>query len=236
MAYISDLYKVVLNVARKDKRGNIFSVGEYNNVSNLVNRELFTQQITKFQLTNIVTESLVPFVKHIILTSTFFLPTDFSHIVGDPVYNDTPVDIVTEKEYSFRVGDELTKPSTTYPVAKMEFSDGVYKLICYPDTVLPDVTYLKTPDAVKLDYYMLDGRIYTLDVGETHVVVSGETYPLETTQPTVGSTYTSKTADFEWKSEPEKAQLFNLVLKKFGIATTDVNMETVSDKDKINVI
>jgi len=237
MAYIIDLYNVILNVTRKDKRGNAFSVGEYNNICNLSVKELFTQQIAKFQLTNIVSESLVPFLRETSVTSPAWdLPDDFSHLVGQPIYNSTPVDIVTENEYSFRVWDELTQPTTDYPICKLEW-DNYYRLVCYPASVSPvDVRYLKTPDTVKLDYYVYEGIKHFLDVGENHTVVSGEIYPLEETQPTVGSVYTSKTVDFEWQSEPDKAELFNLVLKKFGIAITDINIEQVAEQNKVNII
>lgn len=235
MAYIGDLYNAILDITRKDKRGLAFSVGAYNNICNVSDNELFTQQIQKFQLTNIVTESMLPFLKSGSITSTSWaLPADFSHIIGQPIYNSTPVDIVTENEYSFRIWDELTKPSTTYPICKFESGS---KLVCYPATVTPiTIKYFKAPATVKLDYYVYDGRRYLLDVGETHIVVTGETYPLETTQPGVGSSYTSKTVDFEWETVPEKAELVNLVLKKLGIALTDVNIEQIAQQDKINII
>ncbi len=56
-----DLYKMALNLTRKDRKGNAFSVGEFNRYLQMANQEYYSQQLTKYEMSQLLTDSLGPF-------------------------------------------------------------------------------------------------------------------------------------------------------------------------------
>ena len=53
-----DLYKITLSIARKDRKGNAFSVGEFNRYLQFASNEYFNQQVQKYEASQKMSESL----------------------------------------------------------------------------------------------------------------------------------------------------------------------------------
>ena len=114
------LYKSVLDILRKDLRGEAVSVAEFNALLPVVSHEYFSQQYAKFQQTQKITDSLAPFIKTATITLTSgvgYLPRDYMHMIGKPLAGTARVDMVSRLEYDERSVDYITQPTTTYPVA-----------------------------------------------------------------------------------------------------------------------
>ncbi len=114
------LYKSVLDILRKDIRGEAVSVAEFNALLPVVSHEYFSQQYAKFQQTQKITDSLAPFIKTATITLTSgvgYLPRDYMHMIGKPLAGTARVDMVSRLEYDERSVDYITQPTTTYPVA-----------------------------------------------------------------------------------------------------------------------
>ena len=124
------LYKSVLDILRKDERGEAVSVAEFNAILPVVSHEYFIQQYAKFQQTQKITDSLAPFIKTATVTLTSgvgFLPVDYMHMIGSPTYLQTTttrkIDVVSRLEYVERAVDAITQPTTTYPIAVLGTGD-----------------------------------------------------------------------------------------------------------------
>jgi len=118
------LYKSVLDILRKDLRGEAVSVAEFNALLPVVSHEYFSQQYAKFQQTQKITDSLAPFIKTATITLTSgvgYLPMDYMHLIGTPTCLQTTttrkIDVVSRLEYVDRVVDPITQPTDTYPIA-----------------------------------------------------------------------------------------------------------------------
>ena len=218
------LYKSVLDILRKDERGEAVSVAEFNALLPVVSHEYFAQQYQKFQQTQNITDSLAPFITTATVTLTAgagSLPVDYLHLIGKPltVTGSYPVDIVTRLEYAERAIDPITGPTATYPIAVV----GASTINVYPTTVASiTIAYLKDPATPKLDYYVTDAtNVRTfLAAAATHTVLTGETYPIAATAPTVGATYTSTTVEMEWLAQDRPSILY-LFLQKLGVTMND---------------
>ena len=114
------LYKSVLDILRKDIRGEAVSVAEFNALLPVVSHEFFAQQYAKFEQTQKITDSLAPFIKTATITLTAgvgYLPADYMHMIGKPLAGTARVDMVSRLEYDERSVDYITQPTATYPVA-----------------------------------------------------------------------------------------------------------------------
>ena len=128
------LYRAVLDILRKDIRGEAVSVAEFNAILPVVSHEYFIQQYAKFQQTQKITDSLAPFIKTATITLTSgagYLPQDYMHLIGMPTYSQTvgataytrKIDVVSRLEYAERVTDPITQPTAVYPVAVLGTAD-----------------------------------------------------------------------------------------------------------------
>ena len=229
-----ELYLTALDIARKDTKGNALTVGEFNKILYTVTNEYFIQQYRKYELTKTITDSLNPFLKQstIAIAGGFgILPMttdqEFFHITGDPIVTGgtVPVDIVPEIEYSHRVNDTLTAPSTTSPIGVMRWDSSTSgpMIYVYPSSITSiDTWYLKQPVQPFLDYYVDSSYNKTfLDAGESYTVVAGDTFPVYTgTAPVAGATYSSLTKEMEWRNF-DKPSILYMILQKIGVAITD---------------
>lgn len=122
------LYQAVLDILRKDLRGEAVSVTEFNAILPVVSHEYFAQQYAKFQQTQNITDSLAPFIKTATITlvgGVASLPSDYLHLIGTPTCTETvgsttftrKVDMVSKLELTERLIDPITVPTTTYPIA-----------------------------------------------------------------------------------------------------------------------
>lgn len=86
----SETYKILLDLARKDKRGKSLMIDEFNELSPIVNEELAEQLYSKFEASQGNTDSLAR-LKVMNYEQTFTngegtLPTDYWHLTGEPRY------------------------------------------------------------------------------------------------------------------------------------------------------
>jgi hypothetical protein len=175
------LYKAVLDVLRKDVRGEAVSVTEFNAILPVVSHEYFSQQYAKFQQTQNVTDSLAPFIKTATITligGVASLPTDYLHLIGTPTYTQTisgtsytrRVDVVSRLELSERLIDPITQPTLVYPVAVL----GKGSTSGYIGTYGTDTNELAVFGA-----YNVDGINYAYIYFDTaHGLVTGDTITL----------------------------------------------------------
>ncbi len=227
-----ELYLTALDIARKDTKGNAFTVREFNKILYTVTNEYFIQQYRKYEATKTITDSLNPFLKQstVPIAGGFgILPMttdqEFFHMSGEPIVTNStvPVDIVTELEYSTRVNDTLTAPSTTSPIGVMRWDSSTSgpMIYIYPSSITSiDTWYLKQPIQPFLDYYVDSSYNKTfLSVGESYTMVSGDTFPLGTS-PGIGNSYASQTKEMEWRNFDRPSILY-MILQKIGVAITD---------------
>jgi len=171
MILASTVYDVLLDSIRKDTRGRSLSVEEYNNLSIIVNHNLFEDYYKKFE-ENIESSDALGgfkvFEYQINLTANAnatagvgTLPGNYYHLIGQPrtISGSTvrTVDVVSAQEHSIRIQDYLTQPTTTYPMCQIggiNTSDEL-QIRVYPSTVTSVyIDYLKEPDSPYLDYYL----------------------------------------------------------------------------------
>jgi len=195
------LYQAVLDILRKDIRGEAVSVAEFNAILPVVSHEYFIQQYAKFQQTQKITDSLAPFIKTATVTLTSgvgYLPYDYMHLIGSPTYLDTAttrkIDVVSRLEYVDRAIDPITQPTATYPVAILgtatkssyigSYIVGGYtdELAIFGERIINSVSrpfiyfdagenVLKTGDAITLSGGRTSGGVAASGYDGTHVVV-----------------------------------------------------------------
>ena len=145
----TSLYRAVLDILRKDLRGEAVSVAEFNAILPVVSHEYFIQQYAQFQQTQKITDSLAPFIKTATITLTAgkgYLPADYLHLIGMPTCTQTvslvsytrKIDVVSRMEYSDRVADAITQPTATYPIAVIGTEDKA-SYIGYYSTYTPPI-------------------------------------------------------------------------------------------------
>lgn len=124
------LYQSILDILRKDERGEAVSVSEFNALLPVVSHEFFSQQYAKFQQTQNITDSLAPFIRTATITLTAgvgYLPADYLHLIGQPTAlsgtTTVRVDVVSRLELTGRLTDAITVPSATCPVATLGVAD-----------------------------------------------------------------------------------------------------------------
>lgn len=195
------LYKSVLDILRKDLRGEAVSVTEFNALLPVVSHEYFTQQYAKFQQTQKITDSLAPFIKTATVTLTSgvgSLPQDYMHLIGSPTYLQTTttrkIDVVSRLEYVDRVIDPITQPTAIYPITVLgtadksshigSYLDGGYdtELAIFGERIINSVSrpfiyfdagenVLKTDDTITISGGRTSGGVVATGYNGTHVVV-----------------------------------------------------------------
>jgi hypothetical protein len=192
------LYKAVLDILRKDIRGEAVSVAEFNAILPVVSHEYFIQQYAKFQQTQKITDSLAPFIKTATITLTSgvgYLPYDYMHLIGTPTYSQTvgsatytrEIDVVSLLEKDDRATDPITQPTAVYPTAVLgtaaktgyigSYIAGGYEteLNSFAMSVVNGVTYPAIAFNSE-ENYLNDGDYITLSGGRTAVGVLSSGY------------------------------------------------------------
>ncbi len=227
-----NLYLTLLDIARKDSRGRAYSIGQFNRALLFATHEYFAKQYEKFELTQNITDSLVPFVRRaslVVSGGRVNLPADYYHLVGEPTGAiggaNVVFDMVTELEYADRVIDQILFPTDSLPLVLENWASSTSSpiLYLYPSSAsisTLDITYLKSPVIPFLDYYVDSSNVvHYLAEGETHTAATGDTFPVGA-DPSVGNTYISSTLEMEWRNQDRPAILY-LLLQHFGITVSD---------------
>jgi hypothetical protein len=217
MAILSSLvYDTLQDTIRKDRRGRSLSIEEFNSLSVIVNRSLFSDFYDKFEGNIESSDTLGGFKEFeygINLTANArntvaigVLPANYYHIIGQPrTISGTPgtvrpVDIVTAQEHSIRIDDFLTQPTETYPMCQIGGTNEIdeMRIRVYPYTIATVyIDYIRVPDTPYLDFYINDTTLdYTYMSNGVNVTVPlGSTYRDGTPGVTVQA---SDTVNWEW--------------------------------------
>ena len=168
MILASDIYELVLDLARKDLRGFSLSAEEYNRVARVVNNMLFLKMYKEFESSQENSEAMSHFKVlnepvAVGVGGIGALPADFYHLCGMPWYSDTGgvarrLDLVTSLEHAKRQIDYLTQATLTNPTFRFGIATATSDMTLY---VTPTaginpiyIDYIREPATPFLDYYI----------------------------------------------------------------------------------
>ena len=242
----SDLYQISLNVARKDKKGRAFTVKEFNRYLWFTSNNYYDYHYQQFRKKKVLPSPLEVFrvlaASVTVTTGVGSMPSTFFHLLGRPKWGAIPVAVLSDEQYNMKEDNAIMAPSSIRPACRIYYdsTNSVWKGTFYPAASFASQTvtidYLKEPTQPILDYYIdTDGAYVFLDAAETHTVVSGEVFPLATTQPSVSSTYTSTTAEMLWEDVDKENLLYN-VLALAGITIDRPDLAQYFDAQKMITI
>jgi hypothetical protein len=144
-------------------------------------------------------------------TKVIDVSADFALIAKNDDDDIVPIDVVTDEEWMFRRYDELTKPSSTYPIAKIT---GEYLYVLPEDIDRVLLNYLKQPTDPYFDYYTdANYNIQYLAASASYTLQTSEVYRDGTSSGTV----TSATVELEW-DDGEKIKILHRILAKMGVS------------------
>lgn len=251
MLYVSDVYKLLLDQIRADKRGNSLEISEFNRLARLTNQEIFDDFIDLFETNTENSDVLAGFKIHnfgIDLTALASaelaygtMPSNYYYVMGKPRILDgivyRRVDEVTEYEDSCREDDYLTKATTTYPTCRIGGMDAIgnIQIKVRPQTITKVwVDYLREIEVPYLDYYVNDTTYQITFLPESTAL---QNIPLGSTHSsgTVGGaavTVTSLTHDFEW-GESELGLILAKLMQKVGATLPDQGIQQSGMADEI---
>lgn len=230
---LNDLYQIVLDRLRKDRKGAI-NPEEFESFLNNRSIDYYNQQMGVEGVSKLNQESLAPFMEmndplQIASTSAEAVywvdtsSTDIAQLVNvwhsssNTVFSTvTEVDMLSNPEMPSRLNNAITGPSSTDPVGYVDAS----KIRVYGVTtgyLLLD--YYKHPTPVYFDYYTDDdGNITYLTEGQSaYTLQTGEVARDGTT---AGGSVTSISVDLEW-GDQDAMNILDMVMTDVGIAQND---------------
>ena len=242
MVYCYEIYEMVLDLARKDKRGRSLDIDEFNRVAKIVNSRVYNHYYNQFETSLDSSNSLSGFKVtnyEVSLTAGVgTLPVDYYDLIGIPRYTDgsdiREVDVVTNVEYTKRQVDYLTRPTTTHPIMMLAGeSGGQTQIRVLPSTLSSiRVDYLKSAATPFLDYYSNDTTLEYVYIaaGATPTVPSGYTYRDGNT----GSyaVPSALTVDFDWGTE-DIPLILSLFVQVLGLQLGDEMMVQVGNAEEL---
>ena len=246
-----DVYNLLIDALRADKRGNSCDIDEFNRLIRLINQDIYNDALRDFEENTETSDITAKLKEHncsidlTALTSAALsygtIPTNFYRIIGKPrVLNGTAtrrVDIVPEYEDSMRQEDYLTQASVTYPTCRIGGIDGTGALLIKvrPQTITKVwVDYLKTVSVPFLDYYTNDTtfvKTFLLETGTAQSVPDGSTYR-DGTPGGAAVTVTSITKDFSW-DEGELSLILAKLVQKIGAELPDAGLVQTGMADEL---
>lgn len=241
------VYENVLNYLRKDKRGMMITLDEFNTLSHLVNKRVFASYCSRFE-EDINNSSDLGIFKVVgynlsLTTGVGTLPTTYNRMMADPYYTDvsvTPsvvrrIDVVTSKEHSYRERDYLTKATTKHPTCTIGTQDayGKMQIRVAPTSITSiKIDFLRNALTPFLDYYMNDTtkEITYMLSGTSVAIPVGSTYRDGTT-----GTKTAITVDWEF-TEDNLPLIVAYFLDALGATVPDELLMQVGMKDKSEIL
>jgi hypothetical protein len=195
MLYISEVYNLLLDELRTDRRGNSVDQDTFNRLIRLISQEIYEQYVDRFEDGQESSDDLGFLKVHnyeIPLTAGVgtlpFGGSPYERLIGKPriLYTDgvtyKKVDLVTTYEQSCRDDDYLTQSTMEYPTCTIGGveGDGNLKIRVYPTTATKVwIDYLKTLTVPFLDYYVNDTTYnvtYLAETGVAQNIPAGSTY------------------------------------------------------------
>jgi hypothetical protein len=246
-----EVYEMVLDLVRKDKRGRSLDIDEFNRVAKIVNAEVYAHYYRLYETSLESSDALDAFKigNHQITLSAVgtasaigTLPSDYYTMVGVPRYIDgsdiREVDVVTAIEFTKRQVDYLTRPTTKNPIMALGGADGSggREVVVLPNTITAvRMDYLKEAATPFLDYYVNDTTLeYTyIAAGATPTVPSGSTYR----DGSAGSyaVPAALTVDFDWTID-DISLILSLFVQKLGLQLGDELMIQVGNSDEVKTM
>jgi len=254
MLLTSDIYQLLLDSLRADKRGLSLEVEEFNRLIRLVNQEIFDEYLKTFEEDQDSSDD-ISFLKvhdyEITLTALASrrlaygtMPSNYYRVIGKPWSLDGTtrrfVDLVTSLEDGSREEDFLTKATTTYPTAKIGGVDGTgnIQIKVRPQTITAVyLSYLKTVTIPFLDYYVNNTTFVTTFIADTDVAVSlpaGHTYR-DGTLGGVGVTVNSITVNMDW-GEGDIGLILAKLISKVGSMLPDQGLQQTGTLEEQKII
>lgn len=174
-------------VLRKEVRGNVLSMRDFNTYLSFAQRKRFDWLVSQMELTSRVTKSLEVYQDTETLTGLTdeglygakAIPVDTEKVLRAMVlYGESYVkaDMVTQLELERRLDDSLTVPTQKHPVYVLQ--GGEAHVYPYAAGMVVSITYIKTPEKAYLDWVVKPGRtVRYLEEGAIVTLSEGETYP-----------------------------------------------------------
>ena len=235
----SDLYQIVLDRLRKDRKGGV-SPEEFESFLRLRNIDYFNQQFKVDGVSQINTDSLSPFavfndpepVTQDGAFATYYVTPDatYTHLINafhsasnTSYATVVELDIVSNAELNDRLNNAITGPSATEPIGYL--SDG--KLWVYGVTtgyIL--LSYYKYPADPYFDYYTdASGNVTYLTDGQAeYTLQAGE---ISRSGLTAGAGVTSVSEDLEW-GDQDAMNILDMVMTDVGVAQSDQGITQTS--------
>jgi hypothetical protein len=234
MLLINEVYQLLLDELRVDKRGLSCGIDEFNGIAKMANYELYTDYLKRFEKDLDSIDTLGWFKTYnygIDLTAGVgTMPSNYHQLIGKPrilvVADYIPVDLVTEYEHGCRSTDYLTMASVANPYCRIGGINATEELQIRvnPTTVTKVwIDYLRELNTPYLDYYINDTNYVKTFFAETTtaqavptgctapaVVINGTTYRNVTTGG-AAVTVTSYTSNFDWGNDELSLLITKLV-------------------------
>ena len=211
MLSCSDVYYLLLDELRVDKRGLSCEPDEFNRLIRVINYELYNDYIDKFEKDQSNSDDLGYLKVHDrrigLIAGVGSLPSNYHRLIGKPRILDGTtyrnVDMVTTYEQACMDSDFLTLPTTIHPTCTIGGVDGlgVRRIRVKPTTITNIwIDFLKTLVVPFLDYMINDTTLLPTFFEETtdaQDLPSGSTYR-DGTAGGAAVTVSSISKDFRW--------------------------------------
>lgn len=249
MLLISDVYNLLLDELRTDKRGLTCDPDSFNRLIRLINQEIYEQYVQEFE-DGIESSDSLGFLKvHnyelSLVSGVATLPSSYERLIGKPRIltgsSYINVDIVTTYEQACRIEDYLTEPSTTFPTCTIGGVDasGNLQIRVMPTTTTKVwIDYLRSLTVPFLDYYTNDTTLVTTFLPESAVaqnIPSGSTYR-DDTPGGAAVNVLSLTKDMRW-GEGDLALILQKLINRIAKSLPDelllqqTNMEQTKSEE-----
>ena len=231
MILISDVYNLLLDEIRTDKRGLSLSPDEFNRTIRVVNEELYLDFVDGFEGDIESSDTMGWFKEYdyniALVAGVGTLPDNYYQMIGKPKTSAVSpyyrADLVSSYEFACREEDYLTQPTTIHPVFRIGGRDANEDLtINVAPTSIANIwiDYLRVPTTPYLDWYVNNLTYNYTFLAETAVA---QTVPLGSTyrDGTAGiANVTSLTVNLEWSDE-DLPLIMAKLREKVGIQLPD---------------
>jgi hypothetical protein len=249
MILCKDVYELLLDIARKDKRGKSLEVDEFNRAAVMVDKRVYAHYYKMFEESLDSSDALAGFKVTnytVSLTNSATLgcrygslPSGYYNLIGSPRYSDSgtirEVDVVTNLEWTKRQVDYITRPTVKHPIMLLGGEDGSgnTQVNVLPTTVTSiQVDYLEASATPFLDYYTDDTNLtyeFMEAAAQNVSIPSGYTYRDGSTGAT---TKDSLTVNFDWGSE-DLPLLLSLFVQVLGWQLEDSFLVQVGNAEEL---
>lgn len=230
-----DILTWLQRVMRKETRGNVISLNDFNTFLQFAFQKRLGFLLKNLELTGDVTQSLSVFQRTMVINPVNGI--DHGYILTDNITdglekplrcigpNNRKIDWVTQMEYEKRVGCSLTAPTAKNPVYMIE-NDRI-KIYPYVGVESVTLTYISTPPVPYLDWVVRASRtVRYLDEGQVVTLTQGETYP----NGVNGAT--SKTLDMVW-SDDDSVAVADMILRNIAPSVADQGAYQLGSEETI---